>query len=372
MDTLSPPPATVRLQSLDFYRGMTMFLLIAEGAGVYSALHAMAPEGGFFGAIAQQFHHHPWNGLRFWDLIQPFFMFIVGVAMAFSIAKRTERGATWMDNFKHFLYRCFMLLLFGVILHCGYNRKLVWELWNVLSQLSVTIMVAFLIFRFKITTQLLISFGLLLLTELLYRFWPVAGFNQPFVPDHNFGSWMDMQLMGKLSGGHWVAINCIPTAAHTIWGVLAGKILQSERTDGEKIKILAIAGATGLAAGYGLDWTGVTPIIKRICTSSFVIASGGWCLLVLALSYWFIDVRGFKKWTLFFTIVGMSPIFIYMFSQTVGPQWMNGFVDIFTGGILAWFGTPESMIALFTALVIWGIEWYLCYWLYKNKIIIKI
>ncbi|MBN1999881.1 DUF5009 domain-containing protein [candidate division KSB1 bacterium] len=372
METLSPPLKTARLQSLDFYRGMTMFLLIAEGAGVYSALHDMAPESGFFAAIIQQFDHHPWNGLRFWDLIQPFFMFIVGVAMAFSITKRLKLGATWTDNFKHFLYRCLMLLLLGVVLHCGYNKKLVWELWNVLSQLSVTIMIAFLIFKLKIRTQLLISFGLLLLTELLYRFWPVEGFNQPFVADENFGSWMDMLLMGKLSGGHWVAINCIPTAAHTIWGVLAGKILLSERTETEKIKIFVIAGIAGLVAGYGLDWTGVTPIIKRICTSSFVIASGGWCLLTLALSYWFIDVKGYKKWTLFFAIVGMSPIFIYMFSQTLGGQWFNGFVHIFTDGILGWFGTPESVIKLLTALVIWGVEWYLCYWLYKKKIIIKI
>src|SRR5437867_13426483 len=81
-----------RLMSLDFFRGLTMFLLIAESTRIYDLLVAPEFNGTLISTIGTQFHHHPWNGLRFWDLIQPFFMFIVGVAMPFSIGKRWEHG----------------------------------------------------------------------------------------------------------------------------------------------------------------------------------------------------------------------------------------------------------------------------------------
>ena len=190
--------------------------------------------------------------------------------------------------------------------------------------------------------------------------------------DENFGSWMDLVLMGKLSGGHWVAINAIPTTAHTIWGVLAGMILQSKRSSMDKFWRLLIPGLIFLAVGYSMDWTGLTPIIKRICTSSFVIASGGWCLVGLALCYWIADIKGSQKWGLIFVVVGLNPIFIYMFANTVGSQWFNSFMEIFTGGFLSWLGSSEGTIKILNAMIVFGIEWYLCYWLFKKKIFIKI
>ena len=160
-----------------------------------------------------------------------------------------------MESFKHILIRCLVLLLFGVLLHCGYRGKLVWELWNVLCQLSFTILVAFLVFKFPFRVQLLISFGLLLLTEILFRYTGIEGFDKPFVKGENFGSFMDMVLMGKLSGGGWLAINAIPTSAHTIWGVLAGKILQTQKSAMDKYWRLLIPGVIFLALGYSMDWT---------------------------------------------------------------------------------------------------------------------
>jgi hypothetical protein len=81
----------------------------------------------------------------------------------------------------------------------------------------------------------------------------VEGFNQPFVKGHNFGSWMDTVLMGKINPGGWVAINCVPTAAHTIWGVWAGRILISSKDRFDKVKIVGTAGLIGIAMGYGMD-----------------------------------------------------------------------------------------------------------------------
>ena len=372
-DKLNQPLSTQRLLSLDFFRGITMFLLVAEGTALWSVLVREPIEGTFLEPFFQQFHHHPWNGLRFWDLIQPFFMFIVGVAMPFSYAKRIKMGEPKSKITRHIIQRCIILLALGVGLHCGYSKKLVWELWNVLSQLSVTIIIAYFLMQYKWSVQIAVSIGLLILTEIAYRTFPLEGYNQPFVKDHNFGSWMDMVLMGKMNnGGGWVAINFIPTAAHTIWGVVTGQLLMSDKTQIQKVKLIAIAGFAALAAGYLLDWTSVTPIIKRICTSSFVLASGGWALLALALSYWVIDIKKNRHWIFVFTVVGMNSIFIYVFMGTVGDQWLNDFVAIFTEGVLNWFGTSEFFMKLITSLTILTLEWLLCYYLFIKKIFFRI
>jgi predicted acyltransferase len=212
------------------------------------------------------------------------------------------------------------------------------------------------------------TFVLLIVTEMLYRLWPVAGFNQPFVPDHGFGAWVDLAIMHKLSDGHWVAFNAVPTTAHTMWGVLAGQVLKSSRAPLQKIRILAIAGAIGVVSGYALN--PLTPIIKRICTSSFVIVSGGWCLLALAFSYWLIDVKGYKKWSTFFNIVGTNSLFIYLFTETGGAEWFGKIARPFTMGLFAWGGQLTAEIV--TSLVVWGMLWYLCLWLYRNRIFVKI
>lgn len=362
-----------RLLSLDFFRGITMFLLVAEGTRLWSVLTMDPIAGTIFETFFQQFHHHPWNGLRFWDLIQPFFMFIVGVAMPFSYAKRVKRGDSKALITRHIIQRCILLLAFGVGLHCGYKRALVWELWNVLSQLSVTILIAYFLMRYKWSVQIIVSIGLLVLIESLYRTFPLEGYNQPFVKDHNFGTWMDMLLMGKINrGGGWVAINCIPTAAHTIWGVVVGQVLQSGKKELQKAKLIAISGVIILIMGYMLDWTSITPIIKRISTSSFVLVSGGWALLVLAFSYWLIDIKKVNTWIFPFVIVGTNSIFIYLFFNTVGSQWFNSFVAIFTHGILGWFNTPEFVVKLLSSLTILALEWYLCYFLFLKKIFFKI
>ncbi|MEX2512300.1 MAG: DUF5009 domain-containing protein [Cyclobacteriaceae bacterium] len=368
MQTSSKLPGQ-RLVSLDAYRGITMFLLVAEAALIYRAFIEMAPEGTFLFGFFQQFTHHPWNGLRFWDLIQPFFMFIVGVAMPFSLNKRLSTSGDRKEVTRHILKRCLLLFLFGTGLHCVYAGELVFELWNVLTQLSFTILLTYLLINQPFKIQLSISLLLLIITEVLYRVYEPSS---PFVKGENFGSFTDMILMGKINNGGWVAINCIPTAVHTLWGAMCGKLLMSSKSDMTKVKHLVIAGVVGLLIGYGMDWLGITPIIKRISTSSFVFASGGWALLTLALFYWLIDIKKVKNWTFFFIVVGMNPIFIYLFAEVLGHSWLTGFVEIFNYGIFEPLGLPENWLALFNAIFTLSIMWYLCYFLYKKKIFFKI
>ncbi len=366
--SIAPPSVKERLLSLDFFRGFTMFLLIGESTLLYEHLRDPRLAGTVLGFIGTQLDHHPWAGLRFWDLVQPFFMFIVGAALAFSVAKRDARGESRAAITRHVIIRSIALLVLGWALYCIGPGRITFRFQNVLAQLGVTYPIAYFLMRRKPRTQIAWSLAFILATEIIYRTFWVPGYNQPFVPDHNFGSWVDMLLGGELSAGHWVAFNAIPTAAHTIWGVLAGQWLMRAAAPKKKIVWLAGLGAAAVAAGFAL--TAVSPMIKRICTSSFVIASGGFCLLTLAISYWLIDVRKWNKWAVFLNIVGMNSLFIYLFTESGGTVWIRKLVWPFTMAFTGLIG--ELPAEILTSLAAWAILWYMCYWLYKKKIIIKI
>jgi len=178
--------------------------------------------------------------------------------------------------------------------------------------------------------------------------------------------------MHKINPGGWVAINCIPTAAHTIWGAVVGKLLLSARPGHIKVRYIIFGGLLCLFLGYGLDLTGITPIIKRIATSSFVLASGGYALLLLALCYWWIDLRGHRQRLLFFQVVGMNSIFIYLFFEIVGDRWFNGYITAITSGLLQMANMPIFVQTILSSLCIFTLEWGLCYFLYKRKIYFKL
>ncbi len=362
----------VRLASLDFYRGLIMVFLMLESTGLYEHLVRMSPPGSLLHSLSIQFTHYPWHGLHFWDLIQPGFMFIAGVAMAFSVYKQTANGVPWKKQLSKALKRSGWLFFWGVLDYAVRGNHLSFELWDVLTQLSFTLLVAFLIFRWKTGYQLLFSLGLLILTEILYRYTNVPGFSQPFTDQHNFGNYIDVILMNKINPGGWVAINCIPTAAHTIWGAVAGKWLLTLPDNKSKLTRIFTFAAVALILGFGLDWAGITPIIKRIATSSFTLASGGLCLLGLGFLFWWIDLLDHKKWLKFFLIVGMNSIFIYLFFEIVVSRWLGDYLDVIVNGVISPIGVSQNFINIVASLVIFAFEWGLCYWLYKKKIFFKL
>jgi predicted acyltransferase len=179
--------------------------------------------------------------------------------------------------------------------------------------------------------------------------------------------------MGKLNGDGWVTINFIPTAAHTIWGVICGQVLLSSQTPVAKVKTFLMYGLVLLLLGFALDMMNITPIIKRLATSSFTLVSGGFALLTLTLFYWWIDVKdNHKKWLRIFSVVGTNSIFIYLFAETVGNQWFTGFGKIFTFGLLSPLGIPEDVIMVINALFVLFIFWYITYFLDKRKIYFRV
>jgi predicted acyltransferase len=363
------PTAPPRLLSLDFMRGLIMVLLALESTGLYEHLiddTVNTPLHGFF----IQFTHHPWHGLRAWDLVQPAFMFMAGAAMAFSLHRQQQQGVSWNQSFRKALKRSGWLFFWGVLDYAVRPGGLSFELWDVLTQLSFTSLVAFLIFRWSFGAQVATCAGLLLLTEVLYRFTHIPGFDQPFTDQHNFGNYVDLLLMNKINKGGWVAINCIPTAVHTIAGALAGKFLLGPST--RKARHLLFWGCIFVVLGDSIDAFGLTPIIKRIATSSFTIVSIGWCLLVLTACYWWIDVRDHRRKLEFFTIVGMNSIFIYLFFEIVGNRWFTAYIGAITNGLMGLAHIPTAIAAIITALCVFGLEWGLCYFLYKEKIFFKL
>jgi predicted acyltransferase len=357
-----------RLLSLDAFRGFTMLLLIGEFTELFGYLVNPIFDGSIIGNIGIQFHHIEWNGLHFWDLIQPFFMFIVGVAIPFSERNRRIKGSSDKEILKHALIRSFLLLLFGWALYCIGPGRITFRFQNVLAQLSVTYLLAFLIRNKSISIQLLISFFLLALTEFSYRTFSVSGFDQPFTPDKNFGAYFDLLISGELSGGHWVSFNAIPTAAHTIWGVIVGKILLSEKTKQKTLITIIVAGVIGIFIGYTMDQ--FTPIVKRISTTSFVFVSGGWSILSLALFYWIIDILKYSNWAKFIIIVGSNSLFIYLFAHVGGAELVYNIVKPFSFGLVS--GLGELYAGIVTSIITWFLLWYITYWLYTRKIFIKI
>ena len=358
-----------RLLSLDMMRGVIMFLLMAEAAGLYDILYNDAYFSSIH-SISKQFHHHPWNGLRFWDLIQPAFMFMAGTAMAYSVSRMTEKGISKHRITIKMLRRSGWLFFWGVLNYAVKKEGLAFELWNVLTQLSLTLLISYFIFRWNYLSQILFSAGILLLTECLYRFTHVSGFDQPFTNQQNFGNYIDTLLMGKINDGGWVAINFLPTAVHTIAGGLVGKLLMSGSK--EKLKQLLTWGLITLFAGYALDISGITPIIKRIATTSFTLASLGWCLIILAVFYYVIDVKNKLQGLSFFTVLGMNSIFIYLFFEIVGGRWFNGYVTTLTNGLLNFIYLTETWKGIIGSLTIILLEWQLCYFLYKKKIFFRL
>jgi len=376
---MNQTPSVNRLLSLDFLRGFIMVLLALESVRLYDNLFGLT-EGSDLQSLIVQFTHHPWHGLRFWDLIQPGFMFIAGTALAYSLHRQNEEQISWPSQFTKTLKRSGWLFFWGVLDYAVRPEGLSFELWDVLTQLSFTTLVAFLIYRWSVSAQLITSIGLLLLTEILYRFIQIPGFDQPFTDQHNFGNFIDLMLMNKINSGGWVAINCLPTAAHTIWGVLAGKLLLSNTSGTKKIKALLIWGVLALVVGYLLDFTitpiildfTITPIIKRIATSSFVLVSGGYCLIALMACYWWIDLKKHQRGLRFFTIVGMNSIFIYLFFEIVGNRWFNDYAGAVTNGLMDIVHIPTAVQLIVTPLCIFALEWGLCYFLYRKKIFFKL
>ena len=361
-----------RILSLDFLRGFIMVSLMIGETGFFQKLEAAYPNS-LTGFLSYQFQHSEWHGLRFWDVILPAFMTIAGTAMAFSYKNQRSLNYPWKRSFLKVLRRSFWLLFWGILIYSVRFEHLNWQLSNVLTQLAFTTLIAFLFINMPAGWQLFASIMCLLIPELLYRGIRIPGFDQPFVEFHNFGSYINKVVGIKVDAQHKTTfINFITSSAHTIWGMMAGQLLLSQRSAAKKLTYISAFGLLFIVCGLSLDLAGITPMLKWISSSSFVLVTGGISLLVLAISYAWIDVARHRGNLKFFTIVGMNSIFIYLFFIFIGDMWLNGYMQILCSELLNLAGVPLPLGIAISCLVVFAIEWYLCYYLYKKQLFFKL
>lgn len=337
-----------------------MLVLVSGGFG----LAALAQRRPAFTGMANQFEHMPWEWIAFWDLIQPAFMFMVGVAMPFALARRMEQGASRRQLFWHVVARSFRLILMSQILMSIGGGSMHFQLINVLAQIGITYFLSYLIMQLRFRWQAVIV--VLILAGHWALFVAFPGTEGPFLSKKtNIGAVIDTFVFGRPNSDDWATINFITSTATTLFGVWTGRLLQGKKSHTEKMRILAVSAVACL--GLGLIIHPWNPIIKRICTTSFTLYSTGWILLMLLAFYWLIEVRGYRKWTFPLVVVGANSIFIYSVDNIL-RGWLDRAVGVFTLQF-AWLGDFAPVAQSCAVLLVMC---YLCYWLYQRKIFLKL
>ena len=359
----APAPAAVapkRYLALDAYRGFIMFILVSGGFG----LRALARNRPAFSWIAGQFDHRPWEWIAFWDLIQPAFMFMVGVAMPFALAIRKQQGTTDNQLFWHVAVRGFRLILMSQILMSISSGRLHFQLINVLAQIGLTYFLCYLIMQLEFRWQAAIAAGLLIGHWALFVAFP--GTEGPFLSKTtNIGAVIDKFVFGRMNPDYWTNLNFVTSTVTTLFGVWTGRLLQSPRSHSYKMRMIGISAIACLAVGFLIHpWN---PIVKRICTTSFTIFSTGWVLLMLLAFFWVVEVKGYTKWTFPLIVIGANSIFIYSLEEVL-RSWLNRAVGVFTFRF-AFLGDFAPVAQACSVLLV---MWYMCYWLYRRKIFFKL
>jgi len=349
-----------RLLSLDAYRGLIMLLLVSEGFGFSVLQHY--PRWAW---VAAQVDHTAWEGCTFWDLIQPAFTFMVGVAMPFAFARRRALGATEWRVFQHVGYRCLVLILLSNIYsNWGERSGLRLQLINVLSQIAFGYMICYFILRMRFAWQVVAGVGLLAFQWALFVIFP--GPDGPWSQTGNIGAGIDLKVLGYNYSGYYTTINFIGNAVTILFGCWVGMLLRSDKSPAYKLRILAAGAASSFVLGLALQpWN---PMVKRIWTASFTFFSAGWVILFLILFYWVIEVMQVKRWTFVFIVLGMNSIFIYTLGQIGLKGWLNHGLESFTKN----FAFLGDLGAIPQHILVLTVMWYACYWLYKRKIFLKI
>jgi len=363
-----------RLLSLDALRGFDMLFIMGGG----QIIIALADLTGLtcLAWAATQMHHEVWNGFHFYDIIFPLFLFVAGVSMPFSFAKRLSKGEPRSKIYRHIFQRMIILVIFGIICN-GF----LWFEWGDIRYASVLARIglgwffaALIVFNSK-PKWWPIWFG-----GILFFYWGIMMLIP--VPGHGAGvltqegslvGYIDRLLLpGKLYNGNHDPegiLSTIPAISTALLGAITGNFLRIPDTQIPRIKKamwMGIAGGVALLIGW--SWGTVFPINKNLWTSSFVMFAGGMSLLLLALFYLIIDVWQFRRWAFFFVVIGMNSITIYMLQR--GIINFNSSRDFFFGGLINSFS--ENWQPLITAICYTTVCWVFLYILYRKKIFLKV
>lgn len=394
----TPPPAPpARLDSVDAFRGLVMFLMMAELLKLQTVAQSLHGESALLNVLGHHQTHVEWVGCSLHDLIQPGFSFLVGVSLPYSMAARRAKGQGAVAMSLHAFWRAFVLVWLGIILRSLWGPMPDYGFTDTLSQIGLGYGFLFLLGFRPVRDQWLAVAAILVGYWALFALWPVtagpgpgvtpvwfeqngltgfaAHWNKNANPAAEFDLWFLNQFPREKafewSRGGYQVLNFVPTLATMILGLIAGGVLKSGRTGWEKVGWLAAAGAIGLAAGYALGWLGVCPVVKRIWTPSWVLFSGGWSLLFLAAFYAVTDVVGWKRWAFPLLVVGTNSIAAYCMSTSfIKPEVGKMIRRHFGAGTFQVAG-PEYEPLLHGAATLLAL-WLVLLWMYRRKVFIKV
>ncbi len=359
-----------RVHSIDALRGFDMFWIIG-GDMLFRAIFKLMdnPVGH---TLYEQLEHKSWNGFAAYDLIFPLFMFLAGLSMPFSITKRLDRGDSRTGLYKHILIRSATLFAFGLIYNGILNFQFANMRWpGVLQRIALGyLFAALIVMNTKIRGQVIWTAGILLAYFAAMKFIPVPGYGAGVLtPEGNLASYVDRLLVpGRFCcfefGDNEGLLSTIPAISTVLLGVLSGHWLRSDTNDMRKFKGLVVAGVMLLAAG--IVWGSLFPINKLLWSSSFVLYAGGWSILLLALFYYVIDIKGIRAWSFPFTVIGLNSITIYMASRVIDFHGITRFFMTGTAELLGAGGPVAIAICLLT------LKWIFLYFLYRHKIFLRV
>jgi predicted acyltransferase len=359
-----------------------------------------APDSGFWQAVRHQFEHVEWIGCTFWDLIQPSFMFMVGVSMAYSYLNRQRQGHSWTRMFAHACGRGLVLIALGIFLISNSARSTNWLLTNVLTQIGLGYPFLFLLWGRTLRTHVIAAVALLIGAWGLYAFYPYAGIDPvkgapevgvsaAWAQEHlaevapawhknaNVGHAIDTGLLNLLprrepfvfNTGGYPTLNALASLATMLFGLMCGELLRSTRPLRRKVIVLVAAGVAGLVLGALWHWLGC-PLVKRIWTPSWALYSTGWCCLILAALFAIVDLRQWRAWSFPLLVVGMNSIAIYCMGMLM-RGWTAKTLQTHLGQDLFKLLGPENA-PFVQATMVGFVFWLVCWWMYRRKIFLRI
>jgi heparan-alpha-glucosaminide N-acetyltransferase len=386
-----------RLASIDTYRGLVMFLMMAEVLHL-SRLAKAFPDSAFWQFVARQQTHVEWVGCTLHDLIQPSFSFLVGTALAFSMANRKARGQSPKGMIGHAVWRSIVLTLLGVFLRSVGRKQTNWTFEDTLSQIGlgyvplVLIAMAKPIWRWVALVVILVGYWALFAihplpgpdhftkeTTGVTASWPhhPQGFaghwdinsNPAWVFDKWFLNLFPREKEFVYNGGGYSTLSFIPTLATMILGLIAGSWIQKGIT-WNTLGLLTFMGIVCLTAGYGLDRFGICPNVKKIWTPTWVLFSGGWCFLLLAFFAFTTDFIGYTGWSYPLRVIGANSIVAYVGSHLIEGFVIGSFKTHFGADIFKMFGDKyESFVA---GIAVLAVYWLILWAMYRAKMYVRI
>ncbi len=357
-----------RIVSIDVLRGFDMFLIIFADR-FFNALNKGAGTP-FTLFMAKQFRHPAWLGSAFYDLVMPLFLFVVGAVIPFSLSKRMEsegKGLVYKKLLKRFAILFFLgWVVQGNILALDIDKFSFFS--NTLQAIAVGYLFSSLAYIHLKRKYLFLVFGgcLLVYTLLLTLInVPNVGAGQ-LLPDQNLAFYIDQLVLGKFHDGSqytWL-LSSLGFTATTLSGVFAGELIKSQLMRNKVALYLLFIGVASIALGVFLgNWH---PIIKKIWTSTFVLTSSGACFVLMSIFYWFIDVKGYKKWTFMFKVIGMNAITAYVLSHVFKFHIISGSLVF---GLEQYVGNYYRMVeAIGGFMLLYFILWQM----YKFKVFVKV